>query len=221
MAEAGLVSEAASLVAQLAAAGTPPELLGAVAEALFAGELGMKAISERRDADRQRKANQRSREVTGQDETGADPSLDKKVSQTHPKIKSNQVPPFIPPIMAAWNDMAGRHKLTKIQSVAGKRRKAVAARFAEHGLEGVLRAISGVPRSDHWLGANGWKGNFDSLMRPDHCQRFIELADESVAQRPNEPMTAEQLRSAIRYHRDNDNEAKAQELEAELRGRAA
>lgn len=215
------MSEAASLVAQLAAAGTPPELLGAVAEALFAGEIGMKAIEERREADRQRKASQRSREVTGQDVTGADPSLDKKVSQTHPKIKSNQVPPYIPPILAAWNGMAGLHKLTLIQSIAGKRRKAVAARVAEHGVDGVLKAISGVPRSDHWLGANGWKGNFDSLMRPDHCQRMIELADESVAQRPTGPMTDEQLRSAIRYHRDNDNETKAQELEAELKRRAA
>lgn len=37
----------------------------------------------------------------------------------------------------------------------------------------------------------------------------------------DEPMTVEQLRSAIRYHRDNDNEAKAQELEAELKERAA
>jgi hypothetical protein len=50
------MSGAANLVAQLAAAGTPPELLAAVAEQLFAGQTAQAVIDGRKAKDRERKA---------------------------------------------------------------------------------------------------------------------------------------------------------------------
>lgn len=86
------MSEAAALVAQLAAAGTPPELLAAVAKELFLGEAERQALADRRANERNRKA--RSRAVTGQDVTDADDagrvSLDKKAPHTPQKI--NPIP---------------------------------------------------------------------------------------------------------------------------------
>jgi hypothetical protein len=78
------VSGAADLVARLAEAGTPPALLGAVAEALFAAEAERRILDGRRRSERDRKARSRapSRDTagaqpadgdrTGPDETGPD-----------------------------------------------------------------------------------------------------------------------------------------------------
>jgi hypothetical protein len=49
----------AELVARLAEAGTPPALLAAVAEALFAAQTGLRILDERRRCDRERKARSR------------------------------------------------------------------------------------------------------------------------------------------------------------------
>jgi hypothetical protein len=97
------VSQAASLVAQLAAAGTPPELLAAVAEQLFSGQSAQAAIDARRANDRDRKT-RKSREVTGTDVTerevtveNATPSSDKVSPQTPLQTTSIPSPPFKPP----------------------------------------------------------------------------------------------------------------------------
>ena len=51
-----------------------------------------------------------------------------------------------------------------------------------------------------WLGANGWLGNFDSLMRPDNFQRMIEGA---YSKKPSAPakleLTAQQLRERAEW----------------------
>jgi len=65
------MTTAADLVALMAEAGTPPELLAAVAQRLFAGETAQEAIDARRANDRDRKA-RKSREVTGTDVTDAE-----------------------------------------------------------------------------------------------------------------------------------------------------
>lgn len=95
------MSRAAELVAQLAAAGTAPELLAAVAQELFAGEHERAALAERKERDRARKASQRSREVTGSHVTDCDsagqtvtPAL--KVSPA-PLPKATPSPPYKPP----------------------------------------------------------------------------------------------------------------------------
>ena len=84
---------ASQLVAQLAAAGTPPELLAAVAKELFAGEHERAILAERREHERARKA--KSRAVTGQDGTAGDiparVSLDKEKPPRPPK-EINPIP---------------------------------------------------------------------------------------------------------------------------------
>jgi hypothetical protein len=77
---------ASDLVAQLATAGTPPELLAAVAKELFEGEIERAALAERRKHERERKA--RSRSVTGRDVP----------SQEVTQQGSPEVPPPAPPL---------------------------------------------------------------------------------------------------------------------------
>jgi hypothetical protein len=208
------VSQASALVAQLAAAGTDPELLARVAEALFAGELGMKAIEERRRHERERKA--RSRDVTGQGVTDADPSLDKKRPHTPSKTKPNQVPPIIPQTLEAWNGMAARYGLPQVEKITGKRLKALMARIDEHGFDAVLRAISNVPGSPHWLGGNGWLGNLDSLLRPDNFQRMIEGAYAGKANKPTAIADPDQVRrnrlALAELYEKQGRESEAEEL---------
>jgi len=85
---------AAELVAQLAEAGTPPQLLAAVAKELFNAETERAALADRRKNERERKA--RSREVTGQDVTECDtPSLEVSPAPLPNPIHDNA--PLIPP----------------------------------------------------------------------------------------------------------------------------
>lgn len=190
---------AAKLVARLAQAGLDPSLLSEVAEALFTGEIETRKLAERREKDKLRQ--RKSRDVTGQHVTDCDLSLDKKPPQTPSKTKPNQVPPIIPQIEASWQAIAERHGLPKIEGIKGKRLKALMARIDEHGEEAVFRAISNVPNSPHWLGANGWLGNFDSLMRPDNFQRMIEGAYATKAAAPAaKPPTSAELEERARFY---------------------
>lgn len=171
----------ATLIRRMSEAGAPPEAIALAVEEI---EAMQELLDARRHADRDRKRAQReaqkSANVTGQSETcpgqvTPNLSLDKKSPQTPSKIKPN-LTPLIPQTEKAWNDMAAKHGLPAIQAITGKRLRALMARIDEHGEGAVLRAISSVPKSPHWLGANGWLGNFDSLMRPENFQRMIEGA---------------------------------------------
>lgn len=82
------MSLAADLVAQLAEAGTPPQLLAAVAQELFSGETERAALAARRQNERDRKA--RSRDSTGQGVTGADTPAKKETSPD--PLKKNTTP---------------------------------------------------------------------------------------------------------------------------------
>jgi hypothetical protein len=218
---------AAEIMVEIASAGLTPSQIALVMElsATVAAEsrpIVDEAAERRRERDREYQAEKRRQKSADVGRVGRDPFLDKKPPHTPSKIKPIQVPPFIPPIMEAWNGMAVRHKLTQIQGITGKRRKVVAARVAEHGPDGVLKAISAVPKSDHWLGANGWKGNFDSLMRPEHCQRMIELADQAGQCQPSR--TAEEWEDQAAFYERvgmNDNAEECRRKAAALRKLAA
>lgn len=97
------MSAAAALVAQLAAAGTPPELLAAVAEQLFSGQTAREIVEARRRKDRDRKP-RKSEEIHGsprKSEESAEihgtPSPDKSAPQT--PLQNNPIPspPFKSP----------------------------------------------------------------------------------------------------------------------------
>lgn len=70
--------------------------------------------------------------------------------------------------------MAAKHGLPQIEGITGNRLKHLRRRYQEHGEEAISKAIANVPLSPHWLGENGWLGNFDSLLRPDNFQRMRE-----------------------------------------------
>jgi hypothetical protein len=72
--------------------------------------------------------------------------------------------------------MAKSLDLPLVEQIRGKRLSALLARIDEHGEEAVSNVIAAVPNSPHWRGENGWRGNFDSLMRPDNFQRMKEGA---------------------------------------------
>ena len=97
------VSAAADLVAQLAAAGTPPELLAAVAEQLFAGQSALAVVDARRAKDRKRKRTP-SEEIHGTPRNSTegaeihdDPAPDKVPPQTPHQTNPSPSPPYSPP----------------------------------------------------------------------------------------------------------------------------
>jgi hypothetical protein len=121
---------AAQLVAQLAAAGTPPELLAAVAQELFAGEIERKVLADRRKNERDRKA--KSRVVTGQnvtvrDRRGQPPKVSPKnniqtpssppVEASEAKASSPQPRPWTLPAgvsLQIWTDFLGNRKRKRL-----------------------------------------------------------------------------------------------------------
>ena len=138
---------AADLVAQLAAAGTPPELLAAVAQELFAGEIERKALEVRRKHERERKA--RSRAVTGQGGTDAEvtdkgslevspaplPKPSKTTPLSPPKSKGVETPDWMPPDeWAAFKEM---------------RRKMRSVPFTETAERGIIGDIARAKAEGH------------------------------------------------------------------------
>jgi hypothetical protein len=111
-----------------------------------------------------------------------------------------------------WNDMATKHGLPKIAAIAGKRERALNARIKEHGLDAISRAIAAVPNSPHWMGANGWLGNFDSLMRPDNFQRMLEGTYAPKQTPAPKPLTDEQIRNIERRYVADGHQEHAAEM---------
>jgi hypothetical protein len=190
---------AAEIMVEIASAGLTPAQLALVMElsatvAAEARPVVDEAAERRRERDREYQAERRRQMSADVGRVGDDPSLDKKVSRTLPKIKPIPSPPIIPQIMEAWNALAKRHGLPQVERIAGKREKALRARIAEHGFDAVLRAIANVEGSPHWLGANGWLGNLDSLLRPDNFQRMLENTYAGKAANANRSVDPEQVR---------------------------
>lgn len=210
---------AAHLDAMLAADMTAEQIV-ALVKADMAEREAQAEARRARDAERQRR-HRESRDVTVTACDNADPFLDKKVSRTLQKIKPYQISPFIPQTEGDWNSMAARYGLPQIQGITGKRLKALKARIAEHGEDAVRRAISNVAESPHWLGENGWLGNFDSLLRPENFQRMLEGAYAGKAAKPAPvERTAEQWEEmAEGYERIdmNDNAEDCRRRAADLR----
>jgi hypothetical protein len=179
---------AADLVAQLAAAGTPPELLAAVAQELFCGEAERKALADRRRGERERKANQRirSREVTGHAvKSGDKGSNDRDIltSQEPPIVISSEItPPLqnsneVSPehVIEAWNVMASEAGVPKAK-MTPERRKKLKTFVKRHPADDITEAIWAVPRTPFLRGENprGWKANIDFMLQPASFTKIIE-----------------------------------------------
>jgi hypothetical protein len=162
------------------AAGVTAEVLAAAWKAEIAKQEEVVAVRRAKDADRQRR-HRESRDVTVTRAVSALVTTkgSPKVSPGNPLPNHSESIPLNPPEIRfknEWNEMAGKHGLPHIDCIKGKRLKALNARRAEHGDDEVSKTIAAVPGSPHWLGENGWLGNFDSLMRPDNFQRMKEGA---------------------------------------------
>jgi hypothetical protein len=72
-------------------------------------------------------------------------------------------------VINAWNTMASRVELSTIRTMTPRRRRNLAARLREHGLDGVMEGIERIGASRFCTGDNdrGWKATFDFLLQ-DH-----------------------------------------------------
>lgn len=79
-------------------------------------------------------------------------------------------------IVEAWNVMAREQRLPVLRLVTEKRLKHLRARIGEAGLDGVLEAITAVPKSEFLCGHNdrGWCADFDFIMQPTSFARLLE-----------------------------------------------
>lgn len=193
------MSNAAALVAQLAAAGTPPELLAAVAQELFRAEVELAALGARRKNERERKA--KSREVTGQPVTGCDaPSpltSPLKVSPDPIKI----TPPITPQpdlvvsgettlpaeqiedlgikpehVIEAWNMTAEPLGLQRVRKMTPERRRKLNTFIRRHSIDEITEGIAAIPRSPFLRGENprGWRADFDWMLEPKNFTKLQE-----------------------------------------------
>jgi hypothetical protein len=180
---------ASDLVAQLAAVGTPPELLAAVAKELFTAEVNLVALETRRSNERARKAEQRhgkSREVTGQAVKSRDrvsPNEDNLTPSATPSVISDEItPPSENPVLKpehvveAWNEMAARTGLPTVRKLTPDRVKALGRRIKENTIQDFTEAIDAIERSPFLRGDSkrGWRADFDFLLSPTKFNRLLE-----------------------------------------------
>lgn len=78
-------------------------------------------------------------------------------------------------IMNAWNALESTG-ITPIKSISGKRRDALRARIAEHGIDAVIAAMDQVRTSEFLRGQNdrGWRITFDWFCKPTNFQKVAE-----------------------------------------------
>lgn len=179
------MSDAASLVAQLAAAGTPPELLAAVAKELFAGETARETVEERRRKDRERKP-RKSMEIHGNPQTSEETteiqdqvSLDKETSPRPPKeIKS--IPCVREP--RAWALPAGVSLQVWTDFLSNRKRKKLGQTdTAWKSFNDDLKRVSaqtGIPPPEliRQCTAKGWGAIYDPRDNRDGQQRTNGMA---------------------------------------------
>jgi hypothetical protein len=195
------MSAAADLVAQLAKAGTPPELLAAVAEQLFYGEAAQKKIDSRRAKDRERKAvPQNSEEIHGTPRNSMNGA--ETLSPQSPPLKNTPDPKkYTPPLTPQSGDMSAdadpsAKPLTKseileawaqrmvplgfpaVAKMTGQRDRQLRARLKDSTLEEWQRAMDALERSAFCRGENdrGWRADFDFLLQPKSFTKLLEGA---------------------------------------------
>jgi hypothetical protein len=182
-----------ALLAKLIEAGTPADLVAEVAAEMGRAQAIQEQVERRRAKDRARKVPRNSTE--SEESAEFHQKGFPEVSPAPLPNQSQKISPLNPPIdryKSEWNDMAAAHALPKIDGITGNRLRTLRRRYAEHGEDAISRAIAFVPKCPHWLGANGWLGNFDSLLRPDNFQRMLEGA-YLAKQDDRPPSHAEQL----------------------------
>lgn len=86
-------------------------------------------------------------------------------------------------VVEAWNDMADRQGLPKVQRLTPKRRASLKTRLREYPqVEDWTEAIGAIERSQFLRGGSGsgWRANFDFLLQPSSFIKLIEGAYDNV-----------------------------------------
>lgn len=194
------MSNAADLVAKLAAVGTPPELLAAVAQQLFAGESAREIVDSRRKKDRERKP-RKSEEVQGTPGNSEEiVEIRDDLSPLAPPLKSTPDPEKITPpltphsedssaeptdqpltaheIIEGWNDRMVRLGLPAVKRMTPTRQRQLQARIRENSLEDFHRVFDAIERSAFCRGENdrGWRADFDFMLQPKSWTKLLEGA---------------------------------------------
>ena len=212
------MTNAAALVARLAESGIDPVLLADVAQELFTAEVERNALAERRKHDRERKA--RSRDVTGQPVTTEDVTGEPPSPLSPPK-KDPKPQKITPPISPNPDYLRGKDLPEGLPAEPWmafvRSRKAIPkVPFTEDAARGAARKTLKLASEGYdaakllWMAVDkGWRTVFPN----EDCR--------AIAVKSDKPWTVEELRNGIRFRRDIGDEAKAQELEAELQRRLA
>lgn len=79
-------------------------------------------------------------------------------------------------VVDAWVEMAKATDLAIPRTFTNQRRKHMAERLREHGVDGMLEAIKAIGKSALCHGANktGWRADFDFLLQPKSCVKARE-----------------------------------------------
>jgi hypothetical protein len=197
------LSSAADLVAKLAAAGTPPELLAAVAEQLFAGQAAQTVIDGRKAKDRERHRVPRNSEeihgTPGNSTNGAE--IRETPSPQSPPLKSTPDPEKITPpltpqpgessadadppapltkreILEAWHSRMVPLGFPAVAKMTGQRERQLNARLKDSTLDEWTRVFDALERSAFCRGENdrGWRADFDFLLQPKSFTKLLEGA---------------------------------------------
>ena len=115
-------------------------------------------------------------------------------------------------VITAWNGVAAELGLPCVSKTTGKRKTALKARIAEHGIEHMTEAISRMRQSSFCQGENDrqWRANFDWLLRPDTVTKLLEGQYDG-----NRPLARNGNQADQQYRRDPAWEG-LQRLRAEL-----
>lgn len=102
----------------------------------------------------------------------------------NPKKDSCQTDEF-KTIVNAWNEMAKRLHLPKVEKPTPKRVADTKRRIKDYGLEAVLAAIPRIGDSEFLCGKTGWVATFDFFLRPDTIAKITEGSyDDRRADQP-------------------------------------
>lgn len=75
-----------------------------------------------------------------------------------------------------WNAMAAGNGLASVSRLSDKRKTALGARVKDYGEDKIRSAIRSIPQYPFLLGdsKDGWKADFDFLLRPDSIMKIDE-----------------------------------------------
>jgi Helix-turn-helix domain len=105
------------------------------------------------------------------------PKKEKKSASPPTRVRAREAEVSdVQQIVDAWNTMAKRSGLPPIRCMGEKRRRRLAARLRDHGLDGVLEAIEEIGASKFCCGEGprGWKADFEFLLQETSMNRARE-----------------------------------------------